>query len=147
MLKTAIVLGLLMLTTNDAHIKEPLDVEITKDGIKYDVEEGWLSAYDLEPSEGTYEYRLSIGDIEPGYDVYLAVSDCSRMSETGLIFFDNSTVETYQVFDCAKRNNEDGTKTWMEQYNIIAEIDYNSWQRHGKLGKAILVSDDELYGK
>ena len=136
MIKIVIILSVMLIT----EWKEPLDV-----GIVYNTSvatySGWLSAYDIEPSEATYEYRISTGDIEAGYDVYLAVGDCSRISETGTIRYNNGETERYQVFDCAKRDNSDNTQTWMETHNIVAELDYEGWQRHPKLGRATLIPD------
>jgi hypothetical protein len=100
--------------------------------------EGWLSAYAEGPTVATLEYRYETGDIDEGYDVYLAVLDCSRLSESGVIKYDDGTVETYQVFDCAARDNKDGTQSWMERHNIVAEVDYYTWKRRGRLGRAAL---------
>lgn len=113
-----------------------------KDEGKVDIYEGWLSAYDQEPTDHTLEYRLEIGDVQEGYDVYLAVPGCDRIGETGLIRFPTGETKTYQVFDCASRNTtEDQSKTWMEENNIVAEIDYYSWEEYG-LGYAILLVTD-----
>ena len=95
---------------------------------------GWSSAYVIETTIGTYDYRISTGDIDPGYDSYIAVSSCKRLSETGIMVI-NDDIRTYQVFDCAKRDNSDGTKTWMEEDNIAAEIDYFTWEDHEELGR------------
>lgn len=105
------------------------------------VYEGWLSAYDKEPTDHTIEYRLENGDIQEGYDTYIAVPECNRIGETGKIVFANGTEKSYQVFDCASRNvSEDNSHGWMKENNIIAEIDYYSWQEQG-LGRAKLITE------
>ena len=100
---------------------------------------GWLSAYDKEPTIATMEYRLTIGDVELGHDVYLAVADCARMGETGRITIGDGEPLSYQVFDCL---GADASHNWMAQQNIIAEVDYWTWQRHG-LGRATMEKDNE----
>lgn len=133
MLKTAIILTIMILSKpgikEDHKIK--IDPIIPQNVIPY---RGWSSAYVEETTIGTYNYRLSIGDIEPGYDSYIAVNDCGRISETGIMII-NDSVRTYQVFDCARRDNSDGTRTWMEESNILAEIDFYTWQDHPDLGR------------
>jgi len=102
-----------------------------------DTQSGWLSAYDKEPTIATMNYRLTIGDVELGHDVYLAVADCSRIGETGRITIGDGEPLSYQVFDCL---GSDADYNWMAQQNIIAEVDYWTWQRHG-LGRATMERD------
>jgi hypothetical protein len=110
-----------------------------KDTEKPDVviDEGWLSGYAQEPTDHTISYRLGTGDIQHGFDVYIAVLDCDRLSETGTIEFSDGTRRSYQVFDCAQRGDSH-TYSWMEDNNIVAELDYYSWEEHG-LGRAKLL--------
>ena len=95
---------------------------------------GYLSAYAVEPTIGTMTYRLEAGDVELGHDVYLAVADCSRIGEVGEISIGGGEWLDYQVFDCL---GADAGYDWMAANNIIAEVDYWSWQRHG-LGTAVM---------
>jgi len=95
---------------------------------------GWLSAYDEESTINQINYGLSTRQIQEGRTVYLATADCKRIGEVGLIQIGDSDWLDYQVFDCA---GNDGTPDWMGQNNIIAEIDYYTWQRYG-LGRATM---------
>lgn len=101
--------------------------------------DGWLSAYEKSRTDATYNYRLEVGDIQEGYDVYIAVPQCDRIGETGLIYFyDHALLRTYQVFDCASRNiTVVPGYYWMTRNNIIGEVDYYTWQEIG-LGRASL---------
>lgn len=109
--------------------------------------EGWLSAYDQEPTDLTLEYRLSTGDISRGFGVYIAVPECNRIGETGIIELPNGQKETYQVFDCASRDLlNDSSYSWMKDNNIIAELDYYSYQEHG-LGRATLYITNKRIDK
>lgn len=100
---------------------------------------GWLSAYAIEPTIGTLAYRLDSGDVELGHDVYLAVADCGRIGEIGHITIGNSEELDYQVFDCL---GADASGDWMEAQNIVAEVDYWTWQRYG-LGRATMWPNGE----
>jgi hypothetical protein len=97
---------------------------------------GWLSAYDIEPTIGTFNVKLYDGVIELGHDVYLATPGCDRIGEVGIITIGDSPPLTYQVFDCA---GDAETIEWMTANNIIAEIDWYSWQRYG-LGRATMTA-------
>ena len=112
MLKTAIILT--MIALSKPGLKEDHEILINPVIPQVIPYTGWSSAYVEDTTIGTYNYRLSIGDIEAGYDSYIAVNDCSRMSETGIMVIGDS-IRTYQVFDCARRDNSDGTRTWMEE--------------------------------
>lgn len=110
-----------------------------KEESKTMVYEGWLSAYAQEPTDHTMAYRLETGDIQEGYEVYIAVPECSRIGETGEIEFPDGIKKSYQVFDCASRDTEtDDSSNWMKDNNIVAELDYYSWKEHG-LGRAKLT--------
>jgi len=98
---------------------------------------GWLSAYDIEPTVGTFVYRLESGEIETGHEVYLATADCSRIGETGQISINGGSWLDYQVFDCL---GSDAESDWMTELGFVAEVDYFTWQRHG-LGMATVIPD------
>lgn len=101
--------------------------------------EGWLSAYDQEPTMDTIYYRLGNGDIQLGFDVYIAVPNCKRIGETGTMIIGDSKPLTYQVFDCS---GDEATNDWMNGNNIIAEIDFWAWQKYG-LGRAVITPHGE----
>ena len=102
--------------------------------------EGWLSAYDQDPTMDTLYYRLDIGDVQLGHDVYIAVSDCKRIGETGTMTIGESGPLSYQVFDCL---GDDIGHDWMTDRNIIAEIDYWAWKKYG-LGRATITPSGEI---
>lgn len=117
-------------------------VSMSKGSSKITIYEGWLSAYAKEPTDHTLEYRLETGDIQEGYEAYIAVPECNRIGETGVIVLPDGNQKTYQVFDCASRNTaEDSSHAWMTENNIVAELDYYTWKDHG-LGRAKLILDN-----
>ena len=96
--------------------------------------EGWLSAFDREPPEGTLAYRLEVGDIQPGYDTYIATADCGLIGKTGVLTYVESGMQlSVQVFDCSGEWDGgvvDGVSTLTEG-GYAAELDYASWQAYG----------------
>lgn len=105
--------------------------------------EGWVSAYDKEPSEGTLAYRLEVGDIQPGYDAYIATADCGLIGKTGILTYTaNGRQLTVQVFDCSGEWDGgvvDGVSTLTEG-GYAAELDHASWQAYG-LGRVKIEID------
>jgi len=97
---------------------------------------GWLSAYCLGPTQGTLEYGqeyLGLPQDVSGYDVLLAVEDCSLVGSEATL-----RVAGYEfsalVFDCAGPDayDEDG-KTWLEKQGYAAEVDWWFWQQYPEL--------------
>jgi hypothetical protein len=101
---------------------------------------GWLLAYDEIPTIHQLDYAIANGNAQPGHAVYLATADCKRVGEVGLIKIEDSHWMDYQVFDCA---GADGTAAWMEENNIIAEVDYYTWRDYG-LGRATMIPGGKL---
>ena len=89
---------------------------------------GYLSAYAESPTVGTIAYRQAVGDIPSDlsqFDVMIAVSDCRLIGKEGMLYTAVGPLRAL-VFDCAAN---DGTPSWMEENNIVAEIDWYTWQR------------------
>jgi len=96
------------------------------------VESGNLSAYNEMPMKYTLKQRLEWNHITVEQvrhaDVFLAVADCSRIGEYVHVRIDGNDWQTGLIFDCAVQDNSDGTLDWMEQNNILAEIDHITWR-------------------
>lgn len=93
---------------------------------------GFLSAYAELPTVATVEYRQEIGDLPHDiskYDVLIAVADCGLIGKEGVLHTIVGSLKAI-VFDCA---GNDGTPSWMEENNIVAEIDYWTWQKYPEL--------------
>jgi hypothetical protein len=103
--------------------------------------EGWLSAYDAEPSAATLAYRYELGHVQWGYDAYIAVADCTYVGHSGTMRYVETGKElSVQVFDCSGHDAKPGTAV-IESAGFIAELDYASWKHYG-LGKVELTIDD-----
>lgn len=101
--------------------------------------EGYASQYSANVMRDTIKARVSMGHIAQddvrAADVYIAVIDCSRLGEMGWIAVNDNAPEIYIVVDCARRDDGDGTRSWMEQNNIIAELDHRTAVRYGVAGR------------
>lgn len=96
---------------------------------------GHVSAYEKAPTDATYRYRVSIGDLEPGdlyrYDALVATRDCGLIGREGLLFpIDSPRPMRVKVFDCA---GDDGGYEWMGREQIVVEIDWYAWQRRPEI--------------
>ena len=96
----------------------------------HDLTVGSASYYDKGPTDGTMEYRVSVGDITPKHlkhtDVFIAVPDCMQVGTTGWISIDGSDWLRYAVMDCAGHQE---TADWMHENNILVELDYYTSER------------------
>ena len=114
------VLPLLPLVLLLAAFQSPGAIELT----------GGLSAYEREPSEATLAYRYEVGDVDWGYDAYVAVADCSLIGRTGTMQYEDGRVLSVQVFDCSGHDAEPRTAV-ITSAGIVAELDYASWLAYG----------------
>jgi hypothetical protein len=98
------------------------------------VGEGWLSAYAQTPTDATIDYRISIGDVPVNvweqYDLVIAVLDCRLIGKEIILRTEKGDFYGI-VFDCA--GSSDGTVSWMNEHNILAEVDWYFWQEHPEL--------------
>lgn len=99
---------------------------------------GYGSYYDQSPTDDTFAYRASVQQISPDNSrwaqAYIATLDCSYMGHRAIIWVENHPPLQAIVFDCARRDNADGTITWMEQSGIIFELDYYTASELGVYG-------------
>ena len=82
----------------------------------------WFSQYGQAPTDGTMEYRQSVGDIPmdmSAYDGVIAVEDCANIGREAWINVDNQWRKVI-AFDCLARNEYN----WMAEKNIVAELGY-----------------------
>lgn len=67
------------------------------------------------------------------YDVKVAVNECSRLGETGVVYWQGHS-GTYIVMDCS---GHAGTSAWMRRNNIIGEVDARTAQRWHAVGRGM----------
>lgn len=102
-------------------------------------QQGWASQYSANMMKPTIVARIDMGHITHKQvkmaDVYVAVVDCNRLGEMGFISINGASPEVYLVADCARRDDGDGAKSWMEKNNIIVELNHAAAVRHGVEGE------------
>lgn len=97
-------------------------------------ESGFTSYYAPDIMKHTIEARLGWGHLPDDlsrYDVFAAVADCGRIGDEFLINYTGEW-ERGIVTDCA---GNDGTPQWMEENNILTEVDYQTAARWGIYGR------------
>lgn len=100
---------------------------------------GWLSQYSEAPTVATIDYRQRIGDLPADlghYDGFIAVADCGRIGASAWLSIEGGALERVAVFDCA---GADGSAQWMENNQIIAEVDFYTAERYALEGGAQAV--------
>lgn len=96
------------------------------------IDAGYVSRYDQAPTDGTIEYRLSVGDIPDTwneYDLMIAVLSCDHIGQEVTVSADGQLYSAL-VFDCA---GDDGGYSWMVESNIVLELGWYSYQRYPEL--------------
>jgi hypothetical protein len=105
---------------------------------------GWASQYgNGGVMEATIEAQQDMGHIPQdlsGYDGFVAVLDCARVGDTVYMRPSNQAVwERFMVVDCACSCHP-STIAWMQDNNIIAEVDYQTAERWETVGSGIRVN-------
>ena len=76
----------------------------------------------------------------PSTDGYIAVRDCVYIGD---VWWAKSPVngqwESFLIVDCARPDNSDGTRTWMDERNVAFEVDYETAVRWRTVGALIEV--------
>lgn len=110
--------------------------------------DGYLSAYDKNPTVYTIQYRQEVGDIPRDlskYDGVIAVLDCGKIGQEAVLAIGEKTLSVI-VFDCAGQS--DGGHAWMVENNIVAEVGWGIWQAHPHIvGKRATITYGGDYGK
>ena len=107
-------------------------------------ESGWASRYSAGVMEATVKVRQEVLHDLPHYvnryDGFVATEDCSYIGKVVLIR-PSPKSRWYQmlVADCARRDNGDGTRSWMQENNILLELDYPTAQAWRGLGGGIEI--------
>jgi hypothetical protein len=94
--------------------------------------EGWLSAYNQNPTVATVKYRQGTGEIPADlspYDGVIAVLDCGLVGEDAYLHTKGGTFYV-MIFDCA---GNDGGYSWMIENSVVAEVDYFMWEEHPRI--------------
>lgn len=93
---------------------------------------GYLSAYALNPTVGTLNWQQENGHIPDnldGYDVFLAVEDCGMVGMDATLYVAGDEHNAL-IFDCAGADAFSDGESWMERNNIVAEVDFWTWQEN-----------------
>ena len=107
---------------------------------------GILSAYSLNPSKGTLEYRQMHGQLPMDVSMYaalLAVDDCSLIGhEARLIAGDE--IFTAIIFDCVGKAGTwyfaDGNVQYDEPWRMLAaEADWFFWKAHPEIVHSLVT--------
>jgi hypothetical protein len=105
---------------------------------------GWCSQYHPLVMESVIRVRqagltqYNLPQHLPPVDGFVALKDCKYIgSIVWMRPLGDEQWESFLVVDCA--GVEDGTKTWMEENNIIAEIDWETAQRWDTVGRGLNV--------
>lgn len=96
---------------------------------QYYYTEGNSSRYSAGVMEATVHVRQHELNQLPlytnGYDGYVATRDCSHIGNVVLARPTGTKRWRYfLVADCARRDDGDGTRSWMTENNILLELDY-----------------------
>ena len=105
---------------------------------------GILSAYALNPTVGTLEYRQDLEQLPidvSGYEVMLAVNDCSLIGQEAVLIADGVEFSAI-IFDCAgadgvgifSRGNDETTP-----YKLAADADWFFWQAHPEIVHSLVT--------
>ena len=71
----------------------------------------------------------------PRTDGYIAVKDCALLGDIWWVENPNGVWESMLIVDCARPG--DGAAEWMEENNVAMEVDYETAERWGTLGRGI----------
>lgn len=101
---------------------------------------GWLSQYHIAPTLEVIRNRSVHGRTAytlpanwRNYDVLVAVEDCKRLGETGVVTWREHS-GTFLVIDCSGHKS---TSEWMRRNNIIAEVDGFTAKRWNTVGRGM----------
>ena len=111
-------------------ILAPRELSASEEG--YTSKIGWASQYAESPTIGTLNYRLQKGELTQGdldyANTFVAVPGCERIGERGRLRIKGGEWLNYVVFDCAGPH-PDPSRAWMENNNILVELDYWTVER------------------
>jgi hypothetical protein len=89
--------------------------------------DGYVSAYNEQPTIHTLAYRRSVGDIPHlKVDGYVATLSCDYVGKEAILETSVGNLNVV-VFDCA---GADGGHSWMRDNNMVVEIDYYLWRKY-----------------
>jgi hypothetical protein len=97
---------------------------------------GWASHYDDGVMDATIRVRQGYNQLPQNvssWSGYVARPRCTEVGNTVWLWMpDTNQWEAFLVTDCARRDNGDGALSWMEDNNILVELDWQSRLRFGK---------------
>ena len=105
---------------------------------------GILSAYALNPSKGTLEYRQAHGQLPmdvSGYEFFIAVDDCGLIGHEATLYAGELTFDGV-VYDCA---GADGVMYFSDgddlttPFKLAGDIDYWFWKAHPEIVHSLVT--------
>jgi hypothetical protein len=113
-----------------------LPIRVPVEPKRYDITSGWATYYSPGVFEATVAVRQQMRHIPEdtrGFAGFVARPTCKDIGSA--IWLRPEGADEWLPFmiaDCARRDDGDGTLTWMAQNNILVELDYPSWSRWGR---------------
>jgi hypothetical protein len=96
---------------------------------------GYASYYAEGVMDATVYVRQQMNHIPPdlrGWAGYVARPDCKEIGNTvWLRLAGEHKFLPYLVTDCARRDDGDGSLSWMQNNRILVEVDYLTWVTWG----------------
>lgn len=105
------------------------------------VASGWASQYAPGRMEEVIRVRqtrataMPLPADLPAVDGYIAVLDCAQIGQVWYLRY-GETVEAFLVVDCA---GDAATRAWMERNGILVEVDAQTAQRWGVVGRGAQI--------
>jgi len=105
------------------------------------VTSGWASQYAPGRMEEVIRVRqtrataMPLPADLPAVDGYIAVLDCAQIGQVWYLRY-GETVEAFLVVDCA---GDAATRAWMERNGILVEVDAQTAQRWGVVGRGARI--------
>ena len=78
---------------------------------------------------------VSLPEVLPRTDGYIAVLDCAELENVWWVENPDGVWESMLIVDCARKN--DGTPEWFLENNVAMEVDYQTAERWGTVGKLV----------
>ena len=85
----------------------------------------------------THQTAIDLPERLPRVDGYIAVKECSEIGDIWWAMSTSRQWERFLVVDCARPDDSDNTRTWMDERNIAFEVDGETAKRWGIVGRLV----------
>lgn len=109
---------------------------------------GILSAYAMNPTVGTIEYRQELGQLPEDlseYEAFVAVNDCSLIGHEATLYAMEEEFKAI-VFDCAGADGVDYFSKGNDlrtPYKLSADVDYFFWKAYPEIVHSVVLIEVE----